>query len=152
MTARRKLSRNHKKKIAKALKGHRPWSKGRKVTKAQRRRIGIGLRAAYASGNRIVSPEQIERWKHVNDGREPWNKGKKGIYSDKVIKQMSASQKHRFDSLDLSEYVKMTDNMRKALAIKWQQPESRAAGVEQLNKARAIRWQRYRERQRPKVL
>lgn len=81
----RKLSEETKQKISISKKGKqtgRPaWNKG--LTKSTDSRV-----AAYS--------ESLKNSENIN--RTPWNKGKKGIYSEETLKKMGESQKKRFEN------------------------------------------------------
>ena len=121
--------------------------KTEKLERKRRNRISLSLRKAYASGRREISEAQIERWKNVNVGRAPWNKGKTGIYSKKSLQQMSISQSYRFHLMLPEARAQMLDNVKRANTISTMTQAQRTEMLQGLNKASAIRWRNYRLRQ-----
>ena len=95
-----------------------------RLEQRRRNRISFGLKLAYASGRRKTSKAQIERWKNVNIGCAPWNKGKTvendNIYSPKVLKRMSLGQRLKFSIMSPDQRMKITENMRRVQLLRWQ--------------------------------
>jgi len=69
-------------------------SEGRFVhSEETRRKIGIKSREKF-----IKNPALKEQWVNIHKGKEPWNKGKRGIYSKETLEKMSQAMKNRINA------------------------------------------------------
>lgn len=89
-------------KIKKSQSGENGYWYGKSLSKEHKEKIRIGTKLAYKT--EVVKKNFIEamRSKKVRDkiskslkGRQPWNKGKKNVYTEEQIKKMSESAKNR---------------------------------------------------------
>jgi len=99
----RKLSEEHKKRLSESHKGQTSWMKGKKHSQESRKNISEKIRQAYASGLKpwnkgkkgIYSEKTRKKMSLAQKGRVAWNKGKKGIYSEETRRKMSRGRKGR---------------------------------------------------------
>jgi len=69
------------------IMGYVPWNKGKTYSEEHKRKI------SEANKGRKFSEEHMRKISESNKGRIPWNKSKRGVYSEGVRKRMSDGHK-----------------------------------------------------------
>lgn len=97
-------SEETRRKISRARKGHPGYWRGRQFSKEHRRNLSGAQEGRVVSEEtrrkisaalmgHSVSEKTIRKMKEALRGRACWNTGKRGVYSDEMLKRMSESQK-----------------------------------------------------------
>lgn len=122
-----KLSDEHKKRLSESHKGKPTWIKGKhhkEETKKKLSKINKGKKLPEEVIKKLKELAVSKRGKNnPMYGKDPWNKGKKNVYSQETLKKMSESAKKRGVSeeqikrlLASNKNRKVSDETRKKLS------------------------------------
>lgn len=100
-----KATKETREKLRLSHLGQKSWNKGKKMSDEQKKKLSLALKGRTGNSGSFkkgqISPrkgarlteQQKKQISENNKGRIPWNKGKKGIYSEETLKKMGLWQK-----------------------------------------------------------